>query len=223
MMSVASGREIGFTSRRTQLRLVSQLRAQGISDETVLTTIAQVPRHRFVEEALQSRAYEDTALPIGRQQTISQPYIVALMTQQLVNGRIDLGKVLEIGTGCGYQTAVLASLVNRVYTIERIGSLLETARQTLQNLGVYNVSYRHADGTNGWPGRAPFDSIIITAAPDTVPQGLLDQLGDGGRLVAPEGGRFGQHLTRVVRQGQRFRRETSTPVIFVPMLLGTEE
>ncbi|MEE1568134.1 MAG: protein-L-isoaspartate O-methyltransferase, partial [Arenicellales bacterium] len=108
MMSVASGREIGFTSRRTQLRLVSQLRAQGISDETVLTTIAQVPRHRFVEEALQSRAYEDTALPIGRQQTISQPYIVALMTQQLVNGRTDLGKVLEIGTGCGYQTAVLA-------------------------------------------------------------------------------------------------------------------
>ena len=187
----------------------------------ILDRIRSVPRHLFVDEALESRAYEDNALPIGQGQTISQPYIVALMTQALLaeNGELRVSKkVLEIGTGSGYQTAILAPLVGQIFSIERVGSLLEAARKRLASLGVANVRFRHDDGHRGWPGQAPFDGIIVSAAPDRVPEVLLEQLASGGRLVMPVGSAGFQNLVRVTNMPSGFEQENLCRVSFVPML-----
>ena len=211
---------IGMTSARTRDRLVQRLREQGIANAAVLERIRNVPRHIFVDEALGSRAYEDTALPIGFGQTISQPYIVARMTEALLEaGAAD--NVLEVGTGCGYQTAVLAPLVNRVSTIERIEPLLTRARERLKELGIRNVRFRHGDGALGWKTQAPFDGILVAAAPLAVPEALLKQLKTGGRLIVPIGPEGQQQLVRFTRREQRVERETLAPVAFVPLLGGT--
>ena len=211
---------IGMTSARTRDRLVQRLREQGIANLAVLDRIRNVPRHIFVDEALGSRAYEDTALPIGYGQTISQPYIVARMTEALLEaGPAD--NVLEVGTGCGYQTAVLAPLVARLYTIERIEPLLARARARLRELGVRNVRFRHGDGTLGWRAHAPFDGILVAAAPLTVPEALVKQLRVGGRLVVPVGPEGEQELVRFTRREQGVQRESLGAVAFVPLLGGT--
>ncbi len=211
---------IGMTSARTRDRLVQRLREQGIANLAVLDRIRNVPRHIFVDEALGSRAYEDTALPIGYGQTISQPYIVARMTEALLAaGAAD--SVLEVGTGCGYQTAVLAPLVARLYTIERIEPLLARARERLKELGVRNVRFRHGDGTLGWRAHAPFDGILVAAAPLTVPEALVKQLRVGGRLVVPVGPEGEQELVRFTRREQAVQRESLGAVAFVPLLGGT--
>ena len=211
---------IGMTSARTRDRLVQRLREQGIANLAVLDRIRNVPRHIFVDEALGSRAYEDTALPIGYGQTISQPYIVARMTEALLEaGAAD--SVLEVGTGCGYQTAVLAPLVARLYTIERIEPLLARARARLRELGVRNVRFRHGDGTLGWRAHAPFDGILVAAAPLTVPEALVKQLRVGGRLVVPVGPEGEQELVRFTRREQGVQRESLGAVAFVPLLGGT--
>ena len=211
---------IGMTSARTRDRLVQRLREQGITNAAVLERIRNVPRHIFVDEALGSRAYEDTALPIGFGQTISQPYIVARMTEALLEaGAADT--VLEVGTGCGYQTAVLAPLVNRVSTIERIEPLLTRARERLKELGIRNVRFRHGDGALGWKTQAPFDGMLVAAAPLAVPEALLKQLKTGGRLIVPIGPEGQQQLVRFTRREQRIERETLAPVAFVPLLGGT--
>ena len=211
---------IGMTSARTRDRLVQRLREQGIANLAVLERIRNVPRHIFVDEALGSRAYEDTALPIGYGQTISQPYIVARMTEALLEaGAAD--SVLEVGTGCGYQTAVLAPLVARLYTIERIEPLLARARERLRELGVRNVRFRHGDGTLGWRAHAPFDGILVAAAPLTVPEALVKQLRVGGRLVVPVGPEGEQELVRFTRREQAVQRESLGAVAFVPLLGGT--
>ncbi|TLY54417.1 MAG: protein-L-isoaspartate(D-aspartate) O-methyltransferase [Gammaproteobacteria bacterium] len=211
---------IGMTSARTRDRLVQRLREQGIANLGVLDRIRNVPRHIFVDEALGSRAYEDTALPIGYGQTISQPYIVARMTEALLAaGAAD--SVLEVGTGCGYQTAVLAPLVARLYTIERIEPLLARARERLRELGVRNVRFRHGDGTLGWRAHAPFDGILEAAAPLTVPEALVEQLRVGGRLVVPVGPEGEQELVRFTRREQGVQRESLGGVAFVPLLGGT--
>lgn len=211
---------IGMTSARTRDRLVQRLRDQGISNLAVLERIRNVPRHIFVDEALGSRAYEDTALPIGFGQTISQPYIVARMTEALLEaGTPD--NVLEVGTGCGYQTAVLAPLAKRLNTIERIAPLLARARERLKELGVRNVRFRHGDGSLGWKAHAPFDGILVAAAPLTVPEPLLKQLKVGGRLIVPIGPEGQQQLVRLTRREQRVERETLGAVAFVPLLGGT--
>jgi len=211
---------IGMTSARTRDRLVQRLREQGITNAAVLERIRNVPRHIFVDEALGSRAYEDTALPIGFGQTISQPYIVARMTEALLEaGAAD--NVLEVGTGCGYQTAVLAPLVNRVSTIERIEPLLTRARERLKELGIRNVRFRHGDGALGWKTQAPFDGMLVAAAPLAVPEALLKQLKTGGRLIVPIGPEGQQQLVRFTRREQRIERETLAPVAFVPLLGGT--
>jgi len=211
---------IGMTSARTRDRLVQRLRDQGISNLAVLERIRNVPRHIFVDEALGSRAYEDTALPIGFGQTISQPYIVARMTEALLEGGAA-DNVLEIGTGCGYQTAVLAPLVVRVNTIERIEPLLTRARERLKELGIRNVRFRHGDGSLGWKAHAPFDGILVAAAPLTVPEPLIKQLKVGGRLIAPVGPEGEQQLVRFTRKEQRVEREPLGAVAFVPLLGGT--
>lgn len=211
---------IGMTSLRTRDRLVQRLREQGISSLAVLDRIRNVPRHIFVDEALGSRAYEDTALPIGFGQTISQPYIVARMTEALLEGG-PLQKVLEVGTGCGYQTTVLSPLVERVYTIERIEPLLERAKERLKELDVRNVRFRHGDGSVGWKTQAPFDGILVAAAPLVVPEALLKQLQVGGRLLVPVGPEGEQELVRFTRREQRIDRESLGPVAFVPLLGGT--
>ena len=211
---------IGMTSARTRDRLVQRLREQGIINLAVLDRIRNVPRHIFVDEALGSRAYEDTALPIGYGQTISQPYIVARMTAALLDaGALD--SVLEVGTGCGYQTAVLAPLVTRLYSIERIEPLLARARERLRELGVRNVRFRHGDGTLGWRAHAPFDGILVAAAPLTVPEALMRQLKVGGRLLVPIGPEGEQELVRFTRREQRLERESLGGVAFVPLLGGT--
>ena len=182
-----------------------------------------MPRHLFVDEALASRAYEDSALPIGHGQTISQPYIVALMTQSLLetgDGLRPLGKVLEVGTGCGYQTAVLAPFCQQLFTIERVGALLKLAKRRLGELGIGNVRYRHGDGMEGWPGQAPFDGILAAAAPRDVPDRLLDQLAEGGRLVIPVGPGGRQSLLRITRTAADFEREHLCDVSFVPLVEG---
>lgn len=204
---------------RTRERLVSRLRDEGISDEDVLDAIRNVPRHIFVDEALASRAYEDIALPIGMGQTISQPFIVALMTQATVAAPTP-SRVLEIGTGCGYQTAVLASLVSRVYTVERIELLLDRARRRLRALGVDNVWYRHGDGNAGWPECEPFDAVLVTAAPSRVPERLVRQLVMGGRLVIPVGDAGRQRLKVFTRTESGVNEDTIADVSFVPMLRG---
>jgi protein-L-isoaspartate(D-aspartate) O-methyltransferase len=214
---------IGMTSARTRERLVERLKAEGITNAAVLERIRAVPRHLFVDEALASRAYEDTALPIGFGQTISQPYIVAAMTGALVEGAAKkLTRVLEIGTGCGYQTAVLAPFVQHLYSVERIAPLLQRARSMLAELRISNVSLRHADGWHGWRSQAPFQGILAAAAPEFVPPELLEQLDEGGRLVIPIGARGQQMLLRVTRLGDEFKREELLPVSFVPFVEGTE-
>jgi protein-L-isoaspartate(D-aspartate) O-methyltransferase len=210
---------IGMTSARTRDRLIARLREQGISNPLVLERVRSVPRHVFMDEALASRAYEDTALPIGHGQTISQPYIVARMTEALLEGSTPR-KVLEIGTGCGYQTAVLAPLVTTVYSVERIAALQLRARRVLRDLRISNVFMRHGDGFEGWPPYAPYDGILVAAAAMAVPSALLDQLGNGGRLIMPVGPDREQHLVRITRRGDVFEREVLGPATFVPLLQG---
>ena len=210
---------IGMTSARTRDRLVQRLREQGIANLSVLDRIRNTPRHLFVDEALGSRAYEDTALPIGFGQTISQPYIVARMTEALLEAG-PLRNVLEVGTGCGYQTAVLAPLVGRVCTIERIGALLDRAKDRLRELDIRNVKFQHGDGSGGWKSQAPFDGILVAAAPLALPQALLEQLEVGGRLVVPVGPEGEQELMRFTRGEQGVRRESLGHVVFVPLLGG---
>jgi protein-L-isoaspartate(D-aspartate) O-methyltransferase len=210
---------IGMTSARTRERLVARLREQGISDPAVLERIRAVPRHLFVDEAIASRAYEDTALPIGHGQTISQPYIVARMTQCLIEAGAPR-KVLEVGTGCGYQTAVLAPLAVTLYSVERIAALQVRARKVLRDLRIQNVHMKHGDGFEGWAAYSPFDGIIVAAAAYSVPQALLEQLADGGRLVIPVGTDREQQLLRITRRGERLERETLGAVTFVPLLQG---
>lgn len=210
---------IGMTSARTRERLVQRLVEQGIKDGRILDRIRSVPRHRFVDEALASRAYEDTALPIGHGQTISQPYVVARMTEALL-ARGTPGTVLEVGAGCGYQTAVLAPLVGELFSIERIKPLVSRARSRIEELGFENVKLRHADGMLGWKSRAPFDAILVAAAPHAVPPQLLQQLADGGRLVLPVGPEGQQELLRITRRGDQFARERLGFVSFVPLVGG---
>lgn len=210
---------IGMTSARTRDRLIQRVRDSGIRDERVLRQLRNTPRHLFVDEALASRSYEDTALPIGSNQTISQPYIVARMTEALLAGG-PLEDVLEVGTGSGYQTAVLAPLVKRVYTVERIESLLKQARERFRQLNIRNVRTRHADGGLGWPDYAPFDGILVTAAPAGIPLSLVKQLAVGGRMVLPIGSGNEQALVRVTRTDDGYDKELLEPVVFVPMLDG---
>ncbi len=210
---------IGMTSVRTRDRLIERLRTEGIRDEQVLAAMAAVPRHIFVDEALASRAYEDTALPIGAGQTISQPYIVARMTEALVHGK-RLSNVLEVGSGCGYQSAVLAQLVERVYSVERIDALIAPARERLHALGVSNVRMRNADGFDGWPAHAPYDGILVAAAPGYVPQAMVEQLAVGGRLVIPVGAQGDQYLQLLVRTESGVEEETLARVSFVPLVPG---
>ena len=211
---------IGMTSQRTRARMVERLRRDGITDEGVLAALGSVPRHMFVEEALASRAYDDDALPIGYSQTISQPYVVAVMIQALRAGR-ELGKVLEIGTGCGYQAAVLAQLAKEVYSLERIAPLLAKARINLRPLRLTKLRLKHADGNLGLPEAAPFDSIILSAAPRELPQELLQQLALGGRMILPLGASH-QVLRLVERTRAGYSESTLDAVRFVPMLPGIE-
>jgi protein-L-isoaspartate(D-aspartate) O-methyltransferase len=208
---------IGMTSRRTRDRLIQRLREEGIRDERVLEAILHVPRHVFVDEALASRAYEDTALPIGHGQTISQPYIVALMTQALIAGG-RLKKVLEVGTGSGYQTAVLAGLVDEIYSVERLEPLMKLARKRLREIGCRNVHIKLSDGSWGWKEHAPYDGIIVTAAPAAVPPALLEQLAPGGRLVIPVGGPTMQELLLVQQTDKGPIQERLELVNFVPLV-----
>ena len=209
----------GMTSCRTRDRMVERLLKQGITDKEVLAVMGGIPRHIFVDEALESRSYEDMALPIGHHQTISQPYIVAKMTELLLeNG--SLSKVLEIGTGCGYQTAVLASLVTKVYTVERIAPLLKKAKNNLWDIKLKNISYRHSDGGWGWDERAPFDGIIVTAAPVEIPETLLQQMAIGGVMLIPVGSKNHQKLHKVTRTEAGYDNEILETVSFVPFLSG---
>ncbi len=210
---------IGMTSLRTRDRLVQRLREQGIANLSVLDRIRNLPRHIFVDEALASRAYEDTALPIGFGQTISQPYIVARMTEALLEGP-PLKRVLEVGTGCGYQTAVLAPLVERIYTIERIDGLQKRARARLKELDVRNVRFRVGDGSLGWRSQAPFDGILVAAAPLVVPDELIEQLAVGGRLVVPAGPEGRQQLLCIVRRAEGVEQKVLGAVSFVPLVGG---
>ena len=212
---------IGMTSARTRDRLIQRLQDQGITNLAVLDRIRNVPRHIFVDEALSSRAYEDTALPIGFSQTISQPYIVARMTEALLEGDRKIGKVLEVGTGCGYQTAVLAPLVKKIYSIERIAPLAKRAQKTLKELGISNVKLKHGDGTVGWKSQKPFDGILVAAAPLAVPDALFAQLANKGRLIVPVGPEGHQQLLRFTRRDDRIEKEVLGAVAFVPMLGGT--
>jgi len=209
---------IGMTSQRVRDRLVGRLRTAGISNERVLNVMRTVPRHLFVDGALAGRAYEDTALPIGHGQTISQPWIVALMTQTILQA--DPHKVLEVGTGSGYQAAILAALGLEVFSVERIGDLLRQARIRFRQLGLH-VRSTHSDGRIGWAERAPFDAIIVTAATPALTDMLISQLAVGGRLVAPVGTNKGQTLVQLVRQPNgRIVREELAKVSFVPLLSG---
>ncbi len=213
----------GMTSQRARDRMITQLSGLGIRDPAVLEAIRQVPRHLFIEEALVHRAYENIALPIGYRQTVSQPYIVARMTEALLDGGA-VRTVLEVGTGSGYQAAVLAKLVDRVYSVERIQALSRTARELLSRLRINNVSVRHGDGAEGWAAKGPFDGILLTAAPREIPHTLLTQLAPGGRLVAPLEGVDGrQQLVRYRHTEEAFVRELLDAVCFVPMLSGAEQ
>ena len=212
---------IGMTSARTRERLVQRLQEQGIADQRVLDRIRSVPRHLFMDEALATRAYEDTALPIGFGQTISQPFVVAKMTEALLAAG-EAPRVLEIGTGCGYQTAVLSPLVTEIYTIERIAPLLGRARPTLRELRIRNVNFRHDDGNIGWAARAPFDGILLTAAPHTVPPALFEQLKIGGRLIAPVGAEGKQELFLYTKGETRIDRQSLGAVSFVPLVSGLQ-
>jgi len=210
---------IGMTSQRTRERMITRLREEGIKDEVVLAAMNAIPRHIFVDEALSIRAYEDVSLPIGYGQTISQPYIVARMTELLRTGG-KLGRVLEIGTGCGYQTAVLSKVADEVYSVERISPLLMKARNNLRELRARNVKLKLADGAMGLPELAPFDGIIVTAAATHIPEELLQQLAVGGRMVIPVGS-TDQVLTLIERTPEEFRQTKLEAVKFVPLLGGT--
>ena len=219
MSGGASG--IGMTSQRTRARMIERLREQGIRDERVLAAIAAVPRHLFVEEALASRAYEDTALPLGFSQTISQPYIVARMIEVLRGGGRELGKTLEIGAGCGYQAAVLAQLTGEVYAVERIEKLYNKARLNMRAIQQFKVRLKYADGQQGLPEAAPYDTIIVAAAAAGVPHALLQQLALGGRMLLPVG-TGDQYLLLIERQAQGYLETRMDGVRFVPLLSGLE-
>jgi len=209
-----------MTSQRTRNRMVSRLRDRGIENERVLDTLACVPRHLFVDEAMATRAYEDSALPIGDGQTISQPYVVARMTEVLLEEG-PIGKVLEVGTGSGYQAAILSQLVDNVYTVERIKNLLDKARHRFRALEYRNLHTRHSDGSWGWATNGPYEAIIVTAAPSSVPEPLLEQLAVGGRMIVPVGNqRSQQTLTVITRTRSGFERRELSDVKFVPFLSG---
>lgn len=210
-----------MTSARTRDRLIETLRGEGIANDAVLERMRQTPRHLFVDEALASRAYENTALPLGYGQTISQPYIVALMTAALIQDGNRLTRVLEIGTGCGYQTAVLAPFVQHVYSIERVFPLLQRARAQLRALKINNVSLRHGDGWQGWSSQAPFQGILVAAAPEQIPERLIEQLDEGGRMIIPIGPRGRQSLLSVTRRGSDYVSDELTAVSFVPLVEGS--
>lgn len=212
---------IGMTSQRTRDRMVARIRDKGIKNEAVLSVMAAIPRHLFVDEALASRAYEDTALPIGYRQTISQPYIVAAMTEALLE-KGGIHKVLEIGTGSGYQAAVLSQLVDEVYSVERIRELSNLSRKRFQELKLTNIRLKHCDGGWGWKYYAPYDGIIVTAAPASLPEELCQQLRPGGRMIIPIGGKGAQELQCITRTAEAFEVETLNLVSFVPMLGGTQ-
>ncbi|MBS0383578.1 MAG: protein-L-isoaspartate(D-aspartate) O-methyltransferase [Proteobacteria bacterium] len=209
----------GLTSQRARDRLVATLRAEGIKDARVLDVIRTLPRHLFIDEALAARAYENTALPIGLDQTISQPWVVARMTELLLEPGVPQ-RVLEIGTGSGYQAAVLSELVGTVYTVERIEELLRKARRLFRSMKIENIRSRHDDGNIGWRDEAPFDAIVLTAAGESVPRALFEQLAEGGVLVAPLGPPGTQRLTRFRRAGDDWQREEFEGVSFVPLLGG---
>ena len=224
MIHTASG--IGMTSQRTRARMIDRLREQGIRDEVVLSAMASVPRHVFVEEALASRAYEDTALPLGCAQTISQPYVVARMIEVLRRGREathkgGLGKTLEVGAGCGYQAAVIACLTPEIYAIERIQALIERAKVNMRQIKQFHVRLKHADGQLGLPEAAPFDTIILAAAAMHVPPTLLQQLNVGGRMMLPLG-TGDQYLVLIERTANGFVETRFDAVRFVPLLSGIE-
>ena len=210
---------IGMTSQRTRERLIERLYEEGLSNPHVLEVIRRTPRHLFVDEALAHRAYEDTALPIGHNQTISQPFMVGRMTELLLAAG-PLDKVLEIGTGSGYQTSVLSQLVERVFSVERIQALQERAKERLLELNLRNVVFRWGDGWEGWPALAPYNGIIVTAVAAEVPQALLNQLAPGGRLVIPVGAGDEQQLLLIVREDEGFTRHVLDAVRFVPLLNG---
>lgn len=212
----------GMTSQRARDRLVARLREHGIANTEVLDVIRTLPRHLYLDEALASRAYEDVSLPIGHGQTISQPWVVARMSAALIEVEPRPQRVLEIGTGSGYQASVLAHLVEQVYTVERIDDLLRDARRRFRHLGINNIRSRYDDGNLGWPDEAPFDAIILTAAGEGVPPELLAQLADGGVLVAPVGPAGAQKLVRVRRHGDEWPQEALDEVSFVPLLGGVE-
>jgi protein-L-isoaspartate(D-aspartate) O-methyltransferase len=210
---------IGMTSQRTRDRLIQRLSDQGVTNYEVLDVMRTTPRHLFLDEALAHRAYEDAALPIGFQQTLSQPYTVARMTELLLAGG-PLNRVLEVGTGSGFQTIVLAQLVDRVYSVERIKPLQEKARERFRMLGARNVHLKHADGGFGWPDKGPFDGIISTAAPEQVPQELIEQLAVGGRLVLPVGDSKEQQLMLITKQEKGVTTTVVEPAFFVPLKSG---
>lgn len=211
---------IGMTSRRTRERMITRLQEQGIANHQVLEVMRETPRHIFVDEALASRSYEDTALPIGFNQTISQPYIVAKMTELLLeNG--PLSKVLEIGTGSGYQTAILAQCVDKIYAVERISPLLAKAKDNLWDLKLKNIRYLHADGSWGWAENAPFDGILVAAAPSEIPESLLQQMAIGGVMLIPVGTKNNQELHKITRTEHAYEDELLEPVSFVPFLSGS--
>jgi protein-L-isoaspartate(D-aspartate) O-methyltransferase len=213
--------DLSLSLTRARTRMVERLRSSGIRDEGVLAAILAVPRHQFVEEALGTRAYEDTALPLGFQQTISQPFVVARMIELLRAGGRSLGKTLEVGAGCGYQAAVLSKLATDVYAVERIAPLLERAKRNLRPLRLPNVRLKHADGSVGLAAEAPFDTIIVAAASASVPMALLEQLAEGGRLIIPVG-TTDQSLRLIERQPQRYVESKLDAVRFVPLLPGVE-
>lgn len=217
--AAVSARGRGVTSQRARDRLVAQLREDGIRDPRVLDVIRTTPRHLFLDEALGARAYENSALPIGHDQTISQPWVVARMTELLIEQGLP-GRVLEIGTGSGYQAAVLAQLVDTVYTVERIEELLRKARRLFRTMRIENIRSRHDDGHVGWPAEAPFDAIVLTAAGESLPRALTAQLADGGVVVAPLGPPGAQRLTRFRRAGDAWQTEDLGAVSFVPLLGG---
>ncbi|KPK13910.1 MAG: protein-L-isoaspartate O-methyltransferase [Anaerolineae bacterium SG8_19] len=210
---------IGMTSQRTRLRMIERLRTQGIRDETVLTAMAEIPRHLFVDEGIASRAYEDISLPIGFGQTISSPHTVARMSELVRAGPL-CRKVLEIGTGCGYQTAILAKLAQQVYSMERIAALIRQARRNLSKLRIGNVHLRHGDGHAGMPGVAPFDAIVLTAATTQAPAALLEQLTVGGRMILPMTSQRDQHLCVIERTDRGYVERRMDAVKFVPLLPG---
>jgi len=212
---------IGMTSQRTRDRLVERLKMQGVSNLNVLNAIGKIPRHMFVDEALASRAYEDIALPIGQSQTISQPYVVARMTETVIQENTQ--KVLEIGTGSGYQTAVLSHLAKKVFTVERISALIKKSRKLLSELEYRNIYYKLSDGAQGWQENSPYDAIVVTAAPEKVPDELFKQLAVGGRMIVPVGNTDeSQKLTLYIRKEKGFEKRSIEDVCFVPFLQGVE-